>query len=129
MLFCNAKIFTPEGYVSGAFQTENGRFFAILPGLLTGEGVDLGGAKVLPGLVDIHTHGAVGHDVSDGDADGLTLMAQYLASHGVTSFLPTSVTLPYEALSKGYQTAAALRAHRPEGCARVMGVRMPELFQ
>ena len=128
MLFCNATIFTPEGYVSGAFQTENGRFFAILPGLLTGEGVDLGGAKVLPGLVDIHTHGAVGHDVSDGDADGLTLMAQYLASHGVTSFLPTSVTLPYEALSEAFRTAAQLRADRPEGCARVMGVRMEGPF-
>ena len=128
MLFYDAKIFTPEGYLSGAFEVANGRFAALLPGLKSGDGVNLGGAKVLPGLVDIHTHGAVGRDFSDGDMDGIAAMGRYLASHGVTSFLPTSVTLPYVALSHAFRTAAQLRADRPEDCARVMGVRMEGPF-
>ena len=75
MLFYNANIFTTDGYVLGGFEIENGRFTAILPGFKSGKGVDLGGAKVIPGLVDIHIHGAMGHDFSDGDADGLTAIA------------------------------------------------------
>lgn len=128
MLFYHAIIFTPEGYVPGGFEVENGRFTAILPGQQSGNGVDLGGAKVLPGLVDIHIHGAGGHDFSDGDVDGLASMGRYLAAHGITSFLPTSVTLPYDTLSKAFGTAAQLRADRPEDCARVMGVRMEGPF-
>ena len=128
MLFYDANIFTPDGYVFGGFEVKNGRFAAILPGLQSGNGVDLGGAKVLPGLVDIHIHGAGGHDFSDGDVDGLAAVGRYLAAHGVTSFLPTSVTLPYEALSKAFGTAAQLRADRPEGSARVLGVRMEGPF-
>lgn len=128
MLFYDANIFTPDGYVFGGFEVKNGRFAAILPGLQSGNGVDLGGAKVLPGLVDIHIHGAGGHDFSDGDVDGLVSMGRYLAAHGVTSFLPTSVTLPYDALSKAFRTAAQLRADRPKGSARVLGVRMEGPF-
>lgn len=128
MLFYNAKIFTPDGYVRGAFQTENGRFTSILPGQRSGDGVDLGGAKVLPGLVDIHTHGAMGNDFSDGEVNELASMGRYLAAHGVTSFLPTSVTLPYNALSKAFRTAAQLRADRPADCSRIVGVRMEGPF-
>ena len=128
MLFYDANIFTPDGYVFGGVEVKNGRFAAILPGLQSGNGVDLGGAKVLPGLVDIHIHGAGEHDFSDGDVDGLAALGRYLAAHGVTSFLPTSVTLPYDALSKAFRTAAQLRADRPEDCARVMGVRMEGPF-
>ena len=128
MFFYHANIFTPEGYVPAGFEVENGRFAAILPGLQSGAGVDLGGAKVLPGLVDIHIHGAAGYDFSDGDFDGLVAMGRYLAAHGVTSFLPTSVTLPYDALSNAFQTASQLRADRPADCARVMGVRMEGPF-
>ena len=128
MLFYNANVFTPNGYVSGGFEIKNGRFSAILPGLQEGDGIDLDGAKVIPGLVDIHTHGAVGHDFSDGSAEGLADMGRYLASHGVTSFLPTSVTLPYDALSEAFLTASKLLVKHPEGCARVMGIHMEGPF-
>ena len=70
MLYCNASIYTPEGYVYGGFRVEKGLFAEILPECRQG-GFDLGGAKVIPGLVDIHSHGAVGADFSDGDAEGL----------------------------------------------------------
>ena len=92
------------------------------------DAVNLCGAVVLPGLVDIHIHGSAGADFSDGDADGLRRMARYLALHGVTSFLPTSMTLPYDTLSAAFQTAVRLIEESPPDCARVLGVRMEGPF-
>ena len=127
MVFQNALIFTPAGFVRGGFAVENGRFAELFEGAHPGA-ADLGGATVLPGLVDIHTHGAMGADFSDGDGGGLKRMARYLASRGVTSFAPTSMTLPYETLSAAFATARALADERPADCARVAGVHMEGPF-
>ena len=123
MLYTNANVFTPAGFVHGGFTVEDGRFAEVFEGNRSG-GTDLNGAYVIPGLVDIHTHGAANADFSDGDAEGLKRMAAHLAKCGVTSFAPTSMTLPYETLAAAFQTAIAVREHRPAGCARVMGIHM-----
>ena len=128
MRYCNAFVFLPEkGFIHGGFDVEDGRFAAVFTDERDGE-IDLGGACVVPGLVDIHTHGAMGADFSDGDAEGLRRMAAHLAGRGVTSFAPTSMTLPYETLEAAFATAAELYDNRPEGCARVMGVHMEGPF-
>ncbi|MCR5469237.1 MAG: N-acetylglucosamine-6-phosphate deacetylase, partial [Lachnospiraceae bacterium] len=49
---------------------------------------------VIPGLVDIHSHGAMGHDFCDADVEGLKAILEYEKSCGVTSYCPTSMTLP-----------------------------------
>ncbi len=49
---------------------------------------------VIPGLIDVHSHGAVGFDFSDADADGLGKILRYERSCGVTSYCPTTMTLP-----------------------------------
>ncbi|MBQ5406707.1 MAG: N-acetylglucosamine-6-phosphate deacetylase [Oscillospiraceae bacterium] len=127
MLYTNAKVFTPAGFVPGGFRVEDGRFAEVFEGeRLVGE--DLGGALVIPGLVDIHTHGAMGADFSDGDPEGLRRMAAHLARCGVTSFAPTSMTLPYETLSAAFAAAVQLERERPAGCARVMGIHMEGPF-
>ena len=124
MLYTNALIFRGEkGFIPGGFAVEEGRFTEVFEGNRSGD-VDLQGAKVIPGLVDIHIHGAAGVDFSDGDCEGLQKMAALLASRGITSFLPTSMTLPYETLAKAFDTAAALRDRLPAGCARPLGIHM-----
>ncbi len=129
MWYGNALIFTPEGYRRGSFEVRDGRFGAIRGETRDGEDtVDLGGARVIPGLVDIHVHGNSGADFSDGDAAGLRKMAAFLAVHGVTAFTPTSMTLPYDRLARAFGTAQALRAEQPPHCARVMGVHMEGPF-
>jgi len=46
----------------------------------------------VPGFIDVHIHGAGGHDVMEGTAEALTAIARTVARHGTTSFLATTVT-------------------------------------
>ena len=54
--------------------------------------IDAKGRYVLPGLVDMHIHGYLGEDASDGKAEGIRKMARGIAKNGVTSWLPTTMT-------------------------------------
>ncbi len=53
--------------------------------------VDFTGCLLMPGFVDIHNHGAAGVDVNEADADGLLKIGEFLAEHGVTTWVPTLV--------------------------------------
>jgi N-acetylglucosamine-6-phosphate deacetylase len=55
------------------------------------EQIDGGGARLLPGFIDVHNHGAIGHDVNDSTAEELVEVAAFLARNGVTAWLPTLV--------------------------------------
>ncbi len=126
MFYKNAKIFTADRtFHFGCFEvTEDGKFGKILPETVPEDAIDLQGATVIPGLVDVHIHGAMGADFSDGNAEGLHAMAQYLCKEGVTSFAPASMTLPYETLKAAYTCAASFAKAQPNGCARLMGIHM-----
>lgn len=125
MYFKNARIFCPDfKFRVGAFEVKNDRFGAVLPTFVPADAVDLQGATVIPGLIDVHNHGNTGIDFSDGDYEGLKKMARYLAVNGITSFAPTSLTLPYNVLEKAFSAARQFADNAPEGCARLMGIHM-----
>jgi N-acetylglucosamine-6-phosphate deacetylase len=54
--------------------------------------IDASGMWVTPGLIDIHTHGADGHDTMDATPEAMAGFGKFLARHGVTSYLPTTIT-------------------------------------
>jgi len=83
---------------------------------------------LIPGLIDIHTHGNSAADFSDGDPDGLKRMAQYLACNGITSFSPASMTLSEQALEQAFRNAAEYRKQLPEGHSKLMGITMEGPF-
>jgi len=129
MFYKNAQIFCPDfQFRKGAFQVTDGKFGAILPDTVPADAIDLAGALVIPGLVDIHSHGCVGADFSDGDYAGLKKMAAFYARAGVTSFAPASMTLPYADLQKAFANARQLTEKAPEGLAVLRGIHMEGPF-
>ncbi len=67
---------------------------------------DLGGLTILPGFVDIHIHGAAGADMSDAREESLQTISKFLVTKGVSSFCPTTMTLPHEDLVSQFICAA-----------------------
>lgn len=126
MFYKNARIYASDcRFHHGAFEvTDDGRFGQVLPDRIPEDAYDLEGATVIPGLVEVHSHGNSGYDFSDGVYDGLVEMARYYLACGVTSFAPASMTLPYEVLEKAIATAHRLAEEAPEGCARLRGIHM-----
>ena len=124
MFYTNARIFVDNAFQMGAFEVVDGKFGAILPENVPADAIDLGGATVIPGLIEVHSHGAMGYDFSDGSYEGLVEIAKYFLSCGVTSFAPASMTLPYEVLEKAFATAKRIVEEQPENVSRLRGIQM-----
>lgn len=125
MFYKNARILTGDfEFKTGAFEVKDGKFGAILPETVPEDAVDLHGATVIPGLIEVHSHGNSGYDFSDGNYEGLVEMAKFYLSCGVTSFAPASMTLPYDVLEKAFATAKKIVEEKPEGCATLRGIQM-----
>ena len=126
MFYKNARIFGSDfKFHHGCFEvTDDGRFGAVLPGNVPEDAYDLEGATVIPGLIEVHSHGNSGYDFSDGNYEGLVEMAKYFLSCGVTSFAPASMTLPYDVLEKAFATARRIVDEDPAGCSKLRGIQM-----
>ena len=123
MIFSNANVFVNGRFVPGGIAFSN--VVEDVGPQVTG-GTDLGGAYVVPGLIDIHTHGAMNEDASDGCPDGLVKMSRYYAAGGVTSWCPTTMTLKEPELTRAM---AAIRGFaRPADGAKVAGVHLEGPF-
>lgn len=68
--------------------------------------IDAKGKYVVPGLVDIHSHGAVGVDTMDCESKKLMEMCSFYASHGVTTLFPTTTTAKHEDTKKAIMSVA-----------------------
>ena len=123
MLIKNAKVFVGKEFVDGDV-----RFGSTIEAVGTLEGAadyDAAGCYVIPGLVDIHTHGAMGEDFSDGNPAGMQPMADYYAAHGVTSFLATTMSLKEETLTPAMHT---IRDFKRQGGAKCAGIHLEGPF-
>lgn len=74
------------------------------------EVIDAQGLLVSPGLVDLHIHGYLGEDTSDGSEEGIRIIAKGLLKNGVTSFLPTTMTVSWPEIETALSNVRKLKA-------------------
>lgn len=127
MIIRNGMVFQEnKNFVQRDVYIENGRIVHSIQDVEDTTEVDAGGLYVLPGLVDIHSHGAVGHDFSDGDEEGLKKILKYEYSHGITTYCPTSMTVDKEKLTKIFSSMADWKDEK--GMSHVAGINMEGPF-
>ena len=106
MIIGNAKVFIDGKFVPGSVALENGIITAI--GNETAYDVDARGQYLVPGFVDVHSHGAMGGDFSDGKAEDMEKLSRYYAQNGVTSYLATTMTLKEHTLIPPWRSSGIL---------------------
>lgn len=125
MRLIGGQVFDPQyGFVARSLCFAGNRVAETAP---DGEVYDTSGCFVIPGLTDIHFHGCKGHDFSDGDAEGLAVMADYELSRGVTQICPAGMTLLEEDLLRVCRNAAAHRRTATSG-AELVGIHLEGPF-
>lgn len=90
------------------------------------DGTDFTDCVVLPGFIDIHIHGCNMADATDGNPDSAAKMSKWLATKGITSFCPTTMTLPVDMLKKCFGYVADTMG-KEEG-AYIHGINMEGPF-
>ncbi len=84
---------------------------------------------VLPGFIDIHVHGAMDADAMDATPEALQAMARFFAAHGVTGFLPTTMTAPRERIEAAIENVRQAMISPPApGAARILGAHVEGPF-
>lgn len=131
LLIHDGRLFTPRHPgLPGWLLIENGRIralgfgdtpdFSDDPSLQL---LDAQGYNVLPGFIDLHVHGAVGHEVMDASPTGLEAMSRFYASHGVTAFLATTWTAGRDSILKALELVEEMQGRIQDGAA-LLGVHL-----
>lgn len=132
MIIKNGKVYQEDRtFVKKDLYIENGKIVESADEVSDKSEVDAEGLLVLPGLVDVHSHGAVGHDFSDGDMEGLKAILAYEYAHGITSYCPTSMTIEKEELRRIFREMghfAGSRENSEVPMSHVAGINMEGPF-
>lgn len=126
ILFFNGTLLAEDGEYPGWLLVAEGRIAQMgrgLPPEVEAERLDLGGLLLGPGMIDLHVHGALGHDTMDATPEALQAMARFYAQHGVTAFLPTTTTAPLPVLLAALENVARFSG-RSTGGAAVLGAHV-----
>lgn len=83
--------------------------------------VDYGEKRIVPGFIDVHTHGAYGFDTNDAEEEGLRNWMKHIPEEGVTSILPTTITQSEKVLTAALKNIAKVVNDGYEG-AEILGI-------
>ncbi|UOR10390.1 N-acetylglucosamine-6-phosphate deacetylase [Halobacillus amylolyticus] len=132
--FINIKIITEAKTIkSGCLQVNNGKVSVIsdhpiggADSVIDGEGESW---TIVPGFIDVHIHGADGHDVMDASKEALAGMAARLPEEGTTSFLATTMTQSKQNISRAVKTVGEyMKRQKAAGQSEILGVHLEGPF-
>jgi N-acetylglucosamine-6-phosphate deacetylase len=129
-LFCNAKIAGSQTRIDcGWCLIEDGRIHSLGSGEAptsiiqkAGTNIDCHGSILIPGFIDLHTHGAVGADFVFGKTDEIRDISVFFAGHGVTGFLATTYAASQPEITTAVETIRGAMGSEPG--ARILGIHL-----
>ena len=132
----NGTVLTPSRTVeTGSVVIEEGKISDIVAESLhtkergSANVLDARNKIVIPGLIDIHTHGLHGGSALDSNIESITKMSSYFPRHGVTGFLPTTTAEPMQMLLETARAVAELMGEtQNEVGAEVLGLNLEGPF-
>ncbi|MBS4536893.1 N-acetylglucosamine-6-phosphate deacetylase [Clostridium sp. D2Q-11] len=127
----NGKIILPSRVIEDYVLIYEEKIVDIIPkNGFKDENINVIDAKqnyVSPGFIDIHIHGSRGYDTMDGELEAIDNISDFILKNGVTSFLPTTMTMDIESIYKSLDVIREAQSKNLKG-ARVLGAHLEGPF-
>lgn len=129
MILKNGKVFYNGRFSDLDIQIQKNRIAAIQEGIsdLEEEVIDCSGKKIIPGLIDMHSHGCMGFDFSTAGAEEIESMRNYYLSKGITSIAATTMTMSIEEYKKAVINIKEAISSASKG-SKIVGINMEGPF-
>ena len=121
MVIQSRRVWISGQFLEAALKVEDGKIVQIYPYGTVKADVDYGTKRIVPGFIDVHTHGAYGFDTNDAEKDGLRNWMKRIPEEGVTAILPTTVTQMPDVLTAAVANVAEVVREGYEG-AEILGI-------
>ena len=121
MIIQSRRVWIAGQFIEAQIEFENRKITNIYPYDEKKAQIDYGSNRIVPGFIDIHTHGYDRWDANDGTPDGLRHWMKEIPYEGVTGICPTTITQSHEVLSNALKNVAAVVEEGYEG-AEILGI-------
>lgn len=121
MIIQSTRVWQAGQFIPAQLDVRQGRIEAVYAYGAKSADEDYGDKRIVPGFIDIHTHGAYGFDTNDGEPEGLHEWMRRIPEEGVTSILPTTVTQMPDVLTKAVENVASVVENGYAG-AEILGI-------